>query len=83
MIDKTMLNIKAHQNPSTLNPGTRLAANIITNAFITNVNNPKVRIVIGRVRIRRTGFINALITPKTTAATKAATKLVTWTPGKR
>ncbi len=77
-----MLNIRAHQNESTLNPGTKFAARIITNALITNVNNPKVRIVIGSVRIRRTGFMNALIIPKTTAATKAATKLVTCTPGK-
>jgi len=77
MIDKTMLNIRAHQNESTLNPGTREAARRITNAFITNVNNPKVRIVIGSVRIRRTGFMNALIIPKTTAATRAVAKLAT------
>lgn len=72
-----MLNIRAHQNPSTVNPGTRLAARRITTAFITNANNPKVKIVIGRVRIRRMGFMNALMIPKTTATTKAVTKLVT------
>lgn len=83
MIDKTILNMRAHQNPSTLNPGTKLAAIRITAALITNVNNPKVRIVIGRVRIIRMGFMNALIIPKTTAATSAATKPVTCTPGNK
>jgi hypothetical protein len=77
IIDKTILNMKAHQNPSTLKPGTKFAARRITNASITNVNKPKVRIVIGSARIRRTGFIKALMIPKTTAVTKTATKLVT------
>ena len=77
MIDKTILNIRAHQNPSTLNPGTRFAASKITTALITNVNKPKVIIFIGRVRIRSMGLINALMIPKTTAATRAVTKLVT------
>lgn len=72
-----MLNMRAHQNPSTLKPGTKFAARRITTALITNVNNPKVKIVIGSVRIRRMGFMNALITPKTTAATRAAVKLTT------
>lgn len=82
-MDKTILNIRAHQKESTLNPGTKFAAKRITNALITNVNKPKVRIFIGSVRIRRTGLMIALIMPKTTAATKAATKLVTCTPGNR
>ncbi len=77
MIDKTMLNIRAHQNPSTVNPVTIFAARRIITALITNVNNPKVKIVIGRVRRRRTGFMNALIIPKTTATTRAAVKLAT------
>ncbi len=82
-MDKTILKRRAHQNPSTLNPGTRFAAKRITNALITNVNKPKVKMLIGSVRIRRTGLMNALIMPKTTAATKAATKLATCTPGNR
>ena len=72
-----MLNIRAHQNPSTLKPGTRFAARIITNALITKVNKPKVRMLIGSVRIRRMGLRTAFIIPKTTAATRAETKLVT------
>ena len=81
--DKTIENISAHKNPSTLNPGTKFAVKIITKAFITKVNNPKVRILIGRVNIKRIGFTKALITPNTTAATKAAVKLETVTPGSK
>lgn len=73
-MDKTILKRRAHQNPSTLNPGTRFAAKRIINALITNVNKPKVKMLIGSVRIRRIGFKTALIIPSTTATTSAVTK---------
>lgn len=40
-------------------------------AFKTKVKSPNVRIVIGRVNINRTGLMNALIIPKTSATTNA------------
>lgn len=72
-----MLNISAHQNPSTLNPWTKFAASKIISALITNVKSPKVKMLIGSVRIRSMGLRTAFITPKTSATTRAATKLST------
>ena len=69
--------IRAHTNPSTLNPGTILAARSIRTAFITKVKSPRVKRLIGRVKIRRTGFIIAFIIPKTRAVIRAAVKLAT------
>ena len=43
---------------------------------------PKVNIVIGRVRIVRTGLIKVLITPKTIATIIAVTNPSILTPGK-
>ncbi len=51
-----MLNNNAHQNPSILIPSTSLAAIKITNALITNKNNPNVIIVAGSVSITNIGF---------------------------
>ena len=41
-------------------------------ALITNVNNPRVKILIGRVNKIKMGLKNALSTPKMAAARKAA-----------
>jgi hypothetical protein len=82
MIERTMLKRSAHQNPSTLNPGTIELASIIIKTLIMIANNPKVTIVIGRVRIKINGFIKRLIIPRTTAVTSAAVKLSTLTPGR-
>lgn len=75
--DKTMLNINAHKNPSTLKPGTILSTKSTNSALITKVNKPKVKRLIGSVKITRTGFKKALIMPITRAVTKAAVKLST------
>lgn len=82
IIDNTKLRIKAHRNPSTLNPGTKFAAKRIKNAFITNVKSPSVIMLIGKVNSSRIGFKIALIIPITRAAMRAAVKLCTCTPGK-
>lgn len=50
--------------------------------LITKVNNPRVRRVKGRVRIRRTGFREKLSVPKITAMIIAVTKSFTWTPAR-
>lgn len=50
--------------------------------FIMIAKSPKVIRVIGSVRRRRRGFINVLITPNTTATTRAVTNDSTETPGR-
>ena len=82
-MERRRLNPIAHQKLSTLNPGTIFAVNKISKPLITNVKSPNVKILIGNVKMISNGFKNALIRPITTAATSAATKLSTWTPGKR
>ena len=80
--DKMRLKSIAHINPLTRNPGTIALTKRITIPLITNVNNPRVKILIGRVKIISIGLIIALIMPKTTATTIAVKKLSTFTPGK-
>ena len=72
----------AVQNPETENPSTILAASNINSALITKENNPKVIIVIGKVRIKIIGLIKTFIIPRTTARITAP-KRVTVTPGSR
>ena len=82
IMERSKLNRSAHQKFWTLNPGTIALASIISRAFMTKVNSPRVRTFIGRVRIMRTGFINAFIRPITKAATIAAIKPETSAPGR-
>ena len=80
-IESTIPKIKAHKNPSILNPGTITLTKRIRSAFKTKVKSPSVKKLIGRVKISRTGFKKAFIIPKTKATTKAVIKFATWTPG--
>lgn len=80
--DRIIENQKAVQKPETLKPGTILEAKITNKAFINKENNPKERIVIGKVIILTKGLINIFITPKTTAKTKAPVN-VTVAPGNK
>jgi len=59
-----------------------MAVSIINPAFITKVNSPNERRFIGRVKRIRTGFKNALTTPKAIAVTSAAKNVSTVTPGR-
>ena len=70
-------NNKAVQNESTLNPPTILVHNKIIIALMTSKNNPKVRIVTGKVSIINIGLINMLSKPKTTATIRAVVKPAT------
>jgi hypothetical protein len=54
-------NAKAHQNPSTENPGVNSAASKTTTALITNRKRPKVSRLIGRVKRTRIGLTVKLI----------------------
>ena len=55
----------------TENPSINLSANKMIKALIINRNNPKVTIVIGKVKITKTGFTNTFRTAKTKATTMA------------
>ena len=82
-MERIKLNNKAIQKPVTLKPSIRLSANIIIKALITNKNKPKVRMVTGKVKMIRIGFMVTLNNAKTTATITALVKFTTETPGKK
>ena len=73
--------IRAGVKPSTLNPGTILSTNKIKAALITKVKRPRVRMLIGKVRMMRIGLMMALMMPSTKATKRAVVKLSTLKPG--
>ena len=79
-IDKTILNNKAVQKESTLNPETRLSHNKIMTALMTNKKSPKVITVTGSVNKTNTGFTNIFSKPNTTETIMAALNPLTLTP---
>ena len=79
-IDNRTLNSIAIQMLSTLNPDINWSAKSIISALTTNKNNPKVRIVIGNVRITNIGFIIKFKIDKTTATIIAVVYESTCTP---
>ncbi len=70
-IERIKLNNNAHQKPSTWKPLTNFPAKIIIKAFIANKKKPKVKTVIGIVRIVKIGFTIVFKNAKTTATIKA------------
>ena len=70
-IDSSILNKIAVQILPTANPSINLSANRIIMALITNKNNPKVIIVIGKVNIINSGFTNTFNTDNTAATIMA------------
>jgi len=78
---KIKLNNKAHQKPSTENPGIISAANKIRMALTASKNKPKVKIVIGIVRKIRIGLMVRFNNVSNAATTKAVKKSSTATPG--
>jgi hypothetical protein len=54
--DSSRLNKRAHQILSTEKPAIKLSANKIMMALIINRNNPKVRMVTGKVNMTSIGF---------------------------
>ena len=56
-IAKSIEPYNALQNPSTSTPGIRYATNMNNKALITKINRPSVKILIGRVKNIRIGFI--------------------------
>ena len=76
-IDKTTLNKSAEINPSTLKPPTISEHNKMIIALIKSKNNPKVRMVMGNVKITINGLIKMFNKLKTKATINAVTKSVT------
>ena len=67
----------------TSKPGTKVLTNKIIKALIIKAKIPKVRMVMGKVRIIKIGLITILTKPKTIATITAVQKSATFTPGKR
>ena len=76
-----MLNSMAVKNPLTEKPFITDDANRISKALMTKVNNPKLKILIGKVIKIKTGLTKTLIIPKNNASHKAAQKPAIATPG--
>ena len=70
----------AIQMLSTLNPDINWSAKSIISALTTNKNNPKVNMVIGKVRITNIGLIIRFRIDKTTATIIAVVYESTCTP---
>jgi hypothetical protein len=80
IILKMMLKSRAHQNPSTENPGTILPISMIINPLITSRKNPNVTMVTGIVRNTSTGLRKVLMIASAIATMMAVAKFSTWTP---
>ena len=79
--DRIMINTKAGKNPSILNPGIIAAAIAKIITLIMIEKSPKVRILIGKVRMTKIGLTKAFKTDKTKATTTLVAKEFTLTPG--
>jgi len=79
--DKIRLNKSAQPKLAILMPLTNLLAISTTRAFMTNKNNPSVRIVTGRVRRMISGFTKVFRIASTTANTIAVQKVSMCMPG--
>src|SRR5690554_4870109 len=80
--ERIKLNRTAHQNPSTINPGTISAAISTITALITNKNRPMVNIVMGIVRKISIGLIVRFNKANKAAITIPVKKSATEIPGK-
>lgn len=76
-IESITLKSSAVQKESTLKPPTISVHNKMRIAFITNRNNPKVKIVTGSVNKIKIGFTNIFNNPKTIATTIEVEKFAT------
>src|SRR3989344_1904283 len=69
-MDSTSAPKSAGRNPATTNPGTTSVIAQKRSALRTNENSPSVMMVIGSVRIAKTGLITITITDHTSATSK-------------
>lgn len=80
LIDNKMLKINVVKNDSTIKPSTKWAHKSIIPALITSKNNPKLKIVTGKVKSTKIGFKKMFNKPKTTAIIIDVVKLATLIP---
>ncbi len=73
--------IRAGANPESVKPLTICATSQIRAALIIKVKSPKVKMLIGRVRIKRTGLMRAFKIPRNRAMIRAVVKPFTLKPG--
>ena len=73
--------MKAAPKPEILNPGVKLETRSNINALRTNVNNPSVSKLIGKVSRSRIGLMKTFTRPMIKTATRAVPKLSTSKPG--
>jgi len=78
---KTTEKRKADQKEEILNPGTIAAVRSTIKVFITRVNKPKVKILIGIVRSSNIGLRTLFSIPKTMATATALHTPIISTPG--
>ncbi|MDG5815200.1 hypothetical protein QA601_08925 [Chitinispirillales bacterium ANBcel5] len=64
-----------------VNPGKRAATRASIDAFITSRKRPRVKIVMGRVRMKNSGFMTALTIPRRRAANMSVGILPIRIPG--
>lgn len=83
IIQRIRAAISAGAKPAIVKPSTIAATPKSSRAFMTNVNNPRVRMLIGKVRMTRIGFTTALAIPKSRATIKAVVNESTLKPGTR
>ena len=83
MADKTILKPSAVKKPLTSKPFMIDEASKISKPLMTKVNKPRVRILIGSVKIIKIGLITILIMPKNTASHSAAQSPLMLTPGSK
>jgi hypothetical protein len=76
-IERTTLKRNAVQKESMLKPPTIFVHNKMRIAFITNRNNPNVKIVTGSVNKIKIGFTNIFNSPKTMATIIEVAKFAT------
>jgi len=76
-----MLKIKADKRELMVKPETNLLAKNTIARLITKVNSPKVKKLIGKVKITKIGLITVFKRPKTTTRTTAVNQVSTTTPG--
>ena len=71
MMDTTSDAITAVKKPLTANPSKKEAANQNKAPLMTKMNNPRVRILIGNVKMMMIGLTSTLSPPKMSAAISA------------
>jgi hypothetical protein len=80
---RIILKRSAHPKDATLNPSMMCEAKRTNSAFRKRLDNPRLRIVSGSIKIFRSGLMIPFRNPSTAAVNNAVAMLRMLTPGKR